>query len=74
MSVNYITNILKKYYAPSLDIKIISLTYVSWLTRKVLSPAQIITGYEIVLSNMEPTLMVTIDGETIFEDTLININ
>lgn len=42
--------------------------------RQILSPAKVITAYEIVQSFMEPTLMVTIDGETIFEETLINIH
>lgn len=42
--------------------------------RQVLCAPQKITGYEIVESFMEPTVMVFIGGESIYEDLLININ
>lgn len=41
---------------------------------KVISPAQKITGYEVVEVFQEPVLMVTIGGESVYEDTLFNIS
>lgn len=41
---------------------------------KVLSAPQKITSYEIVEEFMQPSLMVTIGGECVFEDLLINIS
>jgi len=38
------------------------------------SAPQKITGYEIVESFLEPTVMVTIGGESVFADTLFNIS
>ena len=50
------------------------LTEISATGKKVLSAPQLITGFEIVESGGEPDLMLTIDGEQIFEDLLINIH
>lgn len=49
------------------------LTEISINGNKMYQPQQIITGYEIVECFMEPTLMVIIGGESVFESTLFNI-
>jgi len=49
------------------------LTEINGKGRKVYSPQQVITGYEIVTSCMELELMVTLGGESVFEWTLFNI-
>lgn len=41
--------------------------------RKVPEPAQLITGCEIVVWCSEPKLMLTVGGESVFEDTCFNI-
>ena len=41
--------------------------------KKLVSAPQGITAYEIVEVFQEPTLMVTLGGESVFEDTLFNI-
>lgn len=42
--------------------------------KQKLLPAMEITGYEIVETFQEPTLMLFIGGESIFEDLIINIH
>lgn len=41
---------------------------------KMISPAKIITDYEVVDMFGEPTLMLTIDGESVLESTVFNVN
>ena len=50
------------------------LTELTTQGKQVLSAPQKITGYEIVESFKEPTVMAIIGGESIFEDLLINIH
>ena len=50
------------------------LTMLTGHGKQVLQPAQKITAFEIVETFMEPTVMVTIGGEQIFEDCLFNIH
>lgn len=50
------------------------LTEISNDGRQVLRQPMLITGFEIVESFAEPTVIVTIDGEGVFEDVLINIH
>lgn len=49
------------------------LTEISANGNKILSAPQKITSYEIVEEFMQPSVMVTIGGESIFEDLLFNI-
>lgn len=41
--------------------------------RSILEPAAQITAFEIVSWCGEPKLMVTLDGQSVFEETLVNI-
>lgn len=50
------------------------LTMINDKGQKVMEPAQLITNYEIVYEFLEPVLMVIIGGESVYEDTLINIH
>lgn len=50
------------------------LTEISNKGARVLRQPMLITGFEIVESFMEPELMVIIDGESVLEETLINIH
>lgn len=49
------------------------LTEISHSGKKVHQAPQEITGFEIVEMFMEPTLMVTLGGESVFESSLFNI-
>lgn len=50
------------------------LTELSNSGKKVICAPQLITGYEIVESFQEPSVMVIIGGESVMEETLFNIN
>ena len=50
------------------------LTELSAIGKQVLCAPQLITAYEIVECDMQPTVMAIIDGNSIFEDLLINIH
>ncbi len=50
------------------------LTELTATGKQVLSAPQKITGFEVVESFKEPTVMAVIGGEVIFEDLLINIH
>lgn len=50
------------------------LTELTATGKQKLCAPQLITGFEIVEVFQEPTLMVSFDGITIFEDLIININ
>lgn len=49
------------------------LTMISNCGQKNPQPAQLITGCEIVMWCDEPKLMLTVGGESVFEDTCFNI-
>ena len=50
------------------------LTELTATGKQVLRAPMKITGYEIIEEFREPALMLIVDGETVYEDTCINIH